>query len=90
MTEPGKSEVLKRVQAASTIGALCTSRESLRRSIDTLCAHLNMHDLKIWSILHEWDMCVASVKELEESMDDEAEMRKEKECYNAKRVVTLR
>ena len=41
-------------------------------------------------------MCAASVKELEELlaaeelMDNEAEMRKEKEHYDAKRVVTSR
>ena len=96
MTEPGKSEVLKQVQAASAIGTLCTSRESLHRSIDTLRAHLDTYDLKIWLILHEWDTCVASVKELEEvlaaeeSIDEEVEMRKEKARYDAKRAVTLR
>ena len=43
-----------------------------------------MYDLKVWSILHEWDTCMVSVKELEEvlvaeeSTDEEAEMRKEK------------
>ena len=52
-----------------------------------------MYDLEVWSILHEWDTCVASVKELEEvleveeSMDEEAEMRQEKEWYNARRSV---
>ena len=55
-----------------------------------------MYDLEVWSILREWDTCAALVKELEEvlaaeeSMDDEAEMRKGKEHYNAKRVVTSR
>ena len=89
MTEPGKSEVLKRVQAASAVGVLCTSWEALRQSIDT-------YDLEIWSILCERDMCAASVKELEEvlaveeSTDEEVEMRKEKAQYNAKRAVTLR
>ena len=96
MTEPGKSEVLKRVQAASAVGTLCMSRESLHRSIDALCAHLDTYDLEIWSILREWDMCVALVKELEEvlvaeeSMDEEAEIRKEKAQYNAKRAMTSR
>ena len=96
MTEPGKSEVLKRVQAASAVGALCTSRESLRRSIDTLRAHLDTYDLEIWSILCERDTCAVSVKELEEvlaaeeSTDEEAEMRKEKARYDAKRAVTSR
>ena len=96
MTEPGKSEVLKRVQAASAIGALCTSWESLRRSIDMLRACLNTYDLEIWSILRERDMCAASVKELEEvlaveeSTDKEAEIRKEKARYNAKRAMMLR
>ena len=52
-----------------------------------------MYDLEVWSILHEWDTCVALVKELEEvlaaeeSMDEEAEMREEKVHYNAKRGV---
>ena len=50
-----------------------------------------MYDLEVWSILHEWDTCTASVKELEEvlaveeSTDDEAELRKEKERYDARR-----
>ena len=85
MPEPGKSEVLKWVWAASAVGALCTSREALRWSINTLRAHLDTYNLEVWSILHEWDTCMASVKVLEEvlvleeSMDNEAEMRKEKE-----------
>ena len=96
MPEPGKSEVLKWVWAASTVGALCMSREALWWSIDTLHAHLDMYDIEVWSILREQDMCTASVKEweevlaVEESMDDEVEMRKEKECYDAKRVMTSR
>ena len=95
MTEPGKSEVLKRVHA-STVGVLCTSREALRWSIDTLRARLDTYDLKIWLILRERDTCAALVKELEEvlaaeeSMDKEVEMRKEKAQYDAKRAVTLR
>ena len=36
-------------------------------------------------ILCEWDTCGASVKELEESMNEEAEMREEKERYNTRR-----
>ena len=60
-----------------------------------LRAHLDMYNIEVWSILCEQDTCAASVKELEvlaaeESTDDEVEMRKEKECYNAKRVVTSR
>ena len=96
MTEPGKSEVLKRVQAASAVGVLCTSREALCRSIDALRARLDMYDLEVWSILRERDTCAALVKELEEvlvaeeSTDDEAEMWKEKERYDAKRVMTSR
>ena len=91
MPELGKSEVLKRVRAASTVGALCISQEALRRSIDALHARLNTYDLEVWSILHEWDMCMALVKELEdmlaaeESTDNEVEMRKEKEWYNVRR-----
>ena len=76
---------------ASAVGVLCTSREVFQRSIDALRAHLDTYDLEIWLIIHEWDTCAASVKELEdvlaaeELMDDEAEMRKEKERYNARR-----
>ena len=94
--ELAKLEVLKWVQAASAIGALCTSREAFQRSIDVLRAWLDMYDLEVWSILREWETCMASVKELEEvlaaeeSTDDEAEMMKEKERYDTKRVVTLR
>ena len=93
IVEPGKSEVVKRVWAASAVGALCMLREALRWSIDTLCAQLDTYDLEVWSILREWDTCVVSVKELEEvleveeSMDEEAEMRQEKEWYNARRSV---
>ena len=94
--EPAKSEVLKRVRAASAVGALCTSREAFRRSIDALCAWLDTYDLEVWSIFHEWETCMASVKELEEvfaaeeSTDEEVEMREEKARYDAKRVVTAR
>ena len=55
-----------------------------------------MYDLEVWSILHEQETCAASVKELEEvlaveeSTDEEAEMRDEKLRYNAKRVMTVR
>ena len=96
MPEPAKSEVFKRVRAASTVGALCMSQEALWQSIDALCACLDTYDIEVWSILRERDTCTASVKELEEvlaaeeSTDDEAEMRKEKEHYDAKRVVTSR
>ena len=96
MPEPGKTKVLNQVQAASTISTLCMSQEALQWSIDVLCAHLDTYNIEVWSILHKQDMCAASVKELEEvlaaeeSMDNEVEMRKEKECYNAKRVVTSR
>ena len=95
MPEPGKLEVLKWVWAASTVSTLCTSREALRRSIDVLCACLNTYDLEVWSILCERDTCVVSVKELEdvlvveESTDDEVEMRKEKEWYDARRGVGI-
>ena len=96
MSEPGRSKVLKWVQAASTVGALCTSWEVLWHSIDTLRACLDMYDLEVWLILHEWDTCMASVKELEEvlaaeeSTDEEAEIRKEKVHYDAKRVMMAR
>ena len=77
-------EVVKCIRAASAVGALCMLQEALWRSIDALRACLNTYDLKVWSILCKWDTCAASVKELEkvlvaeESMDKEAEMRKEK------------
>ena len=96
MPEPAKSEVLKWVQAASAVGALCTSREAFQQSIDALCARLDTYDLEIWSILHERETCAAAVKELEEvlaaeeSTDKEVEMREEKVRYDAKRVVTAR
>ena len=92
--EPGKTEVIKHIQAASTVGMLCTSQEALWHSINALRARLNTYDLEVWLILRKWDTCVVSVKELEEvlaaeeSMDEEGEMRKEKARYNAKRVVT--
>ena len=59
-------------------------------------ARLDTYDLEIYSILRERETCAASVKELEEvlaaeeSTDEEAEMRKEKARYDAKRAVTLR
>ena len=49
-----------------------------------------MYNMEVWSIIHEWDMCVASVIELEEalvveeSMDEEVEMAQEKVCYDVK------
>ena len=70
---------------------LCTSREALRQSIDTLRARLDTYDLEVWSILCEWETCAALVKELEEvlavaeSTDEEAELWKEKVRYNVRR-----
>ena len=96
MPEPGKLEILKQVQAASTVGALCMSREALRWSIDMLCVWLNMYNLEVWSILCERETCTVSVKELEEvlaveeSTDEEAELGKEKARYDAKRAATVR
>ena len=93
--EPGKTEVVKHIWAASAVSALCTLREALWRSIDMLHARLDTYDLEVWLILHERDTCAASVKELEdvlaaeESMDDEVEMRKEKERYDARRGVGI-
>ena len=61
-----------------------------------LRAWLDTYNLEVWSILCEWETCAASVKELEEvlaveeSTDEEAEMRDEKSCYDAKRVVMAR
>ena len=96
IVELGKTEVVKRIQVASAVGVLCTSRKALRRSINALCARLDTYDLEVWSILCEREMCTVSVKELEEvlaveeSTDEEAEMREEKVHYDAKRVVTSR
>ena len=61
-----------------------------------LRAHLDTYNLELWSILREQDTCAASVKELEEvlaaeeSMDEEAELGKEKVRYNARRGATTR
>ena len=96
MPEPGKSEILKWVRAASAVSTLCMSQEALRQSIDVLHACLDTYDLEVWLILHEWDTCTASVKELEEvlaaedSMDNKAEMGKEKAQYDVKRVMMAR
>ena len=96
MPEPGKLEVLKWVQAASAVGALCTAREALRWSINALHAHLNTYDLEVWSILRERDTCAVSVKELEEvlaaeeSTDEEAELGKEKARYNVRKGAMTR
>ena len=54
IVELGKSEVVKHIRAASAVGALCTLQEALGRSIDPLCAQLDMYNLEVWSILHEW------------------------------------
>ena len=49
-----------------------------------LRARLDTYNLEVWLILREWDTCAALVKELkevlvaEESMDEEAELGKEK------------
>ena len=96
MPEPAKSEVLKRVWAASAVGALCTSREAFRRSINALRARLDTYNLEVWYIPRERETCTASVKELEEvlvaeeSTDEEAEMREEKVHYDVERVVMAR
>ena len=53
-----------------------------------------MYNLEVWSILREWETCVASVKELEEVLaaeeltDKEVELWKEKARYNARRGAT--
>ena len=94
--ELAKSEVLRRVWAASAVGALCTSREALRQSINALCAQLDMYNLEVWSILRERETCTASVKELEavlaaeESTDEEAELWKEKARYDVRRGAMTR
>ena len=59
-----------------------------------LRARFDTYDLELWLILHEWDTCAASVKELEEvlaaeeSTDEEAELRKEKARYDVRRGTT--
>ena len=51
--------------------------------------------MEVWSILHEWDMCVVLVKELEEALvaeeltNEEAEMVQENVLYEAKRAVVV-
>ena len=83
--------MVKCIQAASAVGALCMSQEALRRSINTLHAWLDTYNLEVWSILHERETCVASVKELEEVLAaEEVELGKEKARYNAKRAATVR
>ena len=88
--------MVKCIQAASAVSALCMSREALRQSIDTLRARLDMYNLEVWSILREREMCMASVKELEEvlvaeeSTDEEVELGKEKARYSVKRAATVR
>ena len=77
--------MVKCIQVASAVGVLCTSQEALHQSINALRAWLDTYDLEVWSILHERDICVALVKELEESTDEEAEMREEKVHYDVKR-----
>ena len=50
-----------------------------------------MYDLEVWPILHKRETCAVLVKELEEmlvveeSTDEEVEMREEKEWYDARR-----
>ena len=96
MSEPGKLEIVKQVWAASAIGALCMSWDALQHGIDTLYAQLDTYNLEVWSILHEWETCMASVKELEEvleaeeSMDEEVELRQEKVQYDVKRSAAVR
>ena len=71
----------------------CAPRE--KPCIDALCSHLETYDMEVWLIVCELDMCVASVKELEEAlvveewMDKEAEMVQEKVRYDAKMGQTV-
>ena len=96
MSDPGKMEVIKCVQAASAVGTLCTSHKGLHHSIDALCSHLETYNLEMWSIIHGQDTCTASVKELEEvlaeemSTDEDEEVAWEMAWYEAKRAVTVR
>ena len=87
MSEPGKSEIVKQVQVASTVGVLSTSQEALWHSIDVLCACLNTYDLEVWSVLREWDTCMASVKELEEALVAEESMDKGRRCATMRKGV---
>ena len=79
--------MVKHIQVASAVSALCMLWEALQQSIDALCAWLDMYDLAVWSILHEWDMCAALVKELEKVLEAEesTELGKEKAWYDVKR-----
>ena len=83
----GKTEMVKCVWAAKALSALCTSQEGLHHSIDTIHAHLKTYNLEVWLILHEWDTCVASVRELEEVLAEDEEMVREKVQYDAKRAM---
>ena len=66
----------------------------MRQSIDALRAWLDTYDLEVWSILCEWETCTALVQELEEvlaveeSMDKEVELGKEKVRYDVRRGAT--
>ena len=96
ISDPGNMEMIKHIWAASAIGALCTSREGLHHSIDTLRSHLETYDLEMWSIICERDTCAVLVKELEEvlaeemSTDKDEEMAWEKGQYEAKRAMAVR
>ena len=96
MSDPGKMEVIKCVQAASAVSTLCTSHKGLHCSIDALCSHLETYNLEMCSIIHGRDTCTASVKELEEvlaeemSTDEDEEVAWEMAWYEAKRAVTVR
>ena len=84
-------EMIKQVQAVSAAGELCMSCEGLHQSINTLRAHLNTYNVEVWLILRKRETCVASVKELEEALvveestDEEMELRQEKVWYDVKR-----
>ena len=92
----GKTEMIKQVQAVSAAGELCMLHKGLCQSINALCARLDTYNAEVWSILHEWEICVASVKGFEEALveeeetDEEMKLRQEKAWYNAKRAVAVR
>ena len=53
--------------------------EGLCRSIDTLQWWLEAYDNELWSVLHEWEACSKSLKQLEAALADAPSTDKEQE-----------
>ena len=75
----------------STTGKLFHMQEGLHCGINALCCHLESYDVKLWSIICEWEMCEALVRELEEALaaevltDEEEELAQERVRDEVKR-----